>query len=200
MRKHYITKVTSNRWKEALEWERAGWVAKERKNAKCCRNIIWELLSVVGLKPKYRGDDWNHWWKKQFRNYDFLPSGVENAIELGCGPYTNVRLMIETITPRHLVLSDPLIRTYVNFRLSFVSQMYRKGLCIIDDHPIEKCAFAPDYFDVTVMINVLDHVQDAELCMMNARNIVKPGGILIIGQDLTNEVDMCPAGATAHLR
>jgi len=60
---------------------------------------------------------------------------------------------------------------------------------MFDDHPIEELPFADKYFDLVVMINVLDHVRDARLCMKNVMRIVKPDGILIIGQDLTNEAN-----------
>jgi hypothetical protein len=39
------------------------------------------------------------------------------------------------------------------------------------------------------MINVLDHVQDARKCMENLIQVGKPGGYLIVGQDLTNDED-----------
>jgi ubiquinone/menaquinone biosynthesis C-methylase UbiE len=60
----------------------------------------------------------------------------------------------------------------------------------VDDHPIEQCPYAANYFDVVVMINVLDHVMDAQLCLATATRITKPGGLLVIGQDLTNEEDL----------
>ena len=50
--------------------------------------------------------------------------------------------------------------------------------------------FANNYFDCVVMINVLDHVFDASLCMDKVISITKPGGILLIGQDLSNKADI----------
>lgn len=185
-----IEKVSRERWQEAQQWERHHWVRTQQLRARYGKNTIWRLLAVAGLVPKHRGDDWNVWWRAQFADYEFLPAEVENAIEVGCGPYTNVRLMLDRCTIRHLVLSDPLVRTYVHFKLTFVAEMYRKADCILDDHPLEALPFAPDYFDLAVMINVLDHVQDAEQCMRNLIKIIKPGGLLILGQDLTNEEDL----------
>ena len=154
------------------------------------KNVVWKALTALKVKEKYRGNDWNDWWKTQFNDYGFLPAEMDNMVELGCGPYTNTRLILEKTSPKHLVLSDPLIRTYVNFDNAFVAGMYREGFCTIDDHPIEECPFAENYFDLSVMINVLDHVKDADLCMKNAMKIIKPGGIFIFGQDLTNDEDM----------
>ncbi len=146
--------------------------------------------------------DWNTWWKAQFDDYRFVPAVVPDALEVGCGPYTNVRLMLDRCRFEHLYLSDPLIRTYVNFKLTFVAERYRKADCILDDHPLEDLPFADRYFDLVVMINVLDHVQDAVKCMENVVRVVKPGGILILGQDLTNEQDLAALkedpGAVGH--
>ncbi len=115
---------------------------------------------------------------------------MENAVEVGCGPYTNIRLIRKTCNPQHIILSDPLIRTYVKFKMTFVNEMYHEATCILDDHPLEELPFADSYFDLAVMINVLDHVRDANLCMQNLIRVLKPGGIVIIGQDLTNQEDL----------
>ena len=188
-----IVKVDEQRWEVAQDWERKHWNEAQRLRSRYGKNVAWKLLSPV-LPSKFRGDDWNHWWKEQFANYDFLPNIIENGIELGCGPYTNVRLMLDGREFRHLVLSDPLIRDYVKFKLTFVSEMYKSARCVLDGHPIEECPFKSNYFDLVVMINVLDHVRDAELCMANAVDLVRSDGILIIGQDLTDHVDMMQSG------
>lgn len=162
----------------------------QQLRARFGKNWIWRVLRACGLVPRHRGDDYNAWWKQQFAGYDFLPASVENAIEVGCGPYTNVRLMLERCRIAHLVLSDPLIRTYVKFQLTFVAERYRAADCMLDDHPLEELPFRDGFFDLAVMINVLDHVRDARLCMDRIVGTTKPGGILVIGQDLTNEEDL----------
>lgn len=182
--------VSQARWQEAQEWEQAYWKRAQRRRSRFGKNIAWRLLSTLGLKEKHRGDDWNLWWDHQFAGYDFLPEAIDNAIELGCGPYTNFRRILRRCRPRHLVLSDPLIRTYTQFKLTFVADMYRQGACMLDDHPIEETPFAPGYFDLVVLINVLDHVRDAEACTRKAADLTKPGGFLVLGQDLTNAEDL----------
>lgn len=188
--KSVTTKVSRERWEQAQAWERQHWVNTQKNMGKFGKNLIWKMLAAFNIKDKYRGNDWNYWWQQQFDNYDFLPEQMNNMIELGCGPYSNTRLILEKTTPKHVVLSDPLIKTYVNFNNTFVAGMYREGFCTIDDHPIEECPFRSDFFDLSIMINVLDHVKDADLCMQNAMKIVKPGGIFIFGQDLSNDEDM----------
>lgn len=183
-------KVSYIRWQQAQAFEKGYWESDQRDRARYGKNVVYSLLTLAGLRPKYRGDDWNHWWQKHFDHYKFLPNNVDNAIELGCGPFTNIRLITEICRPRHLVLSDPLISTYAGFKFTFVSEMCQKGLCSIDNHPIEECPYAPDYFDLVVMINVLDHVRDAYACMEKAKSITRHGGILIIGQNLFNQEDL----------
>jgi len=190
MEKAVVDKVSLDRWQEAQSWEKAHWVNTQKARSRFFKNQIWRLLSAFGAVSKYRGDDSNGWWKEQFRNYDFVPSTIQNAIEVGCGPYTNVRMMLDRTRFDHLVLSDPLIRSYAKFKLTFVSEMYEKVACVLDDHPLEQLPFASDSFDLSVMINVLDHVQDAVKCMENLVRVTKPGGILIVGQELSNEEDM----------
>jgi len=182
-------RVSEERWKDAQQWEEKHWIGAQKARAKYGKNFIWRVLSLFGFVPKHRGDDWNHWWKQAFADYGFLPESVENAIEVGCGPYTNIRLIQERCGTRHLMLSDPLIRTYVHFKLTYVADLYKRAACVLDDHPLEELPFADDYFDLAVMINVLDHVKDAPACMDNLIRVIKPGGWLILGQDLSNDED-----------
>ncbi len=182
--------VGQERWQAAQQWERAHWVHAQATRARFGKNHIWRLLRALRLVPKHRGDDWNLWWKKHFDDYAFLPPTVDNALEAGCGPYTNLRLMLERCRPNHIVLSDPLIRTYVKFKLTFVAELYRQAVAALDDHPLEELPFADNYFDLVVMINVLDHVRDAAQCMRNLIRVAKPGGFVIIGQDLSNHEDV----------
>ena len=85
-----IDKVSNDRRDAAQQWEGGYWVAAQRARARYGKNYIWRALSLVGLGSRHRGDDWNHWWKKAFDDYSFLPPRVDDAIEVGCGPYTNV--------------------------------------------------------------------------------------------------------------
>jgi ubiquinone/menaquinone biosynthesis C-methylase UbiE len=181
--------VDRDRWQMAQTWERQHWIRDQKALAQYGKNYIWRLLAMLRLVPKHRGDDRNIWWQRNLDNYSFLPPKVENALEVGCGPYTNMRLIREVCQPDHLFLSDPLIRTYVKFKMTFVNELHRAAACCLDDHPLEQLPFADDYFDLVVMINVLDHVQDARACMESLIRVLKPGGFVVIGQDLTNDED-----------
>jgi ubiquinone/menaquinone biosynthesis C-methylase UbiE len=183
------SKTTQEVWKKAQEWEKNHWINAQQIRARWGKNWIWRCLSILGIVPKYRGDDWNNWWKEQFNSYSFLPDHVQNAIEVGCGPYTNIRFMQPKCKMDYLVLSDPLIKTYTNFKLTFVNKMYQETGCALDSHPLENIPYKDNYFDLSVMINVLDHVKDANECMENLFRITRRGGIIIVGQDLSQEED-----------
>jgi hypothetical protein len=149
-----IDQVPTQRWEEAQQWECSHWVRTQQARARYGKNWIWRILRLFGRVPKYRGDDWNLWWKERFDNYRFVPEHVANAIEVGCGPYTNVRLMLDRTRFDHLVLSDPLIRTYVGFKLTFVAEMYKRAACILDDHPLEELPFASDSITSATPVHV----------------------------------------------
>ena len=186
---HINTSVPLDTWNTAQVWERSFWIREQRNLARYGKNYIWKMLSILRIVEHYRGDDDNRWWATMFQNYHFLPKSVENMIEVGCGPYTNVRLIRQACKPNHLFLSDPLIRTYVTFKMTMVRELYKQTGCYLDDHPLEQLPFRDSYFDVAIMINVLDHVQNAEVCMTELTRLIKTGGYVIIGQDLTDEED-----------
>ena len=182
--------VPLDTWKVAQKWEREHWVRNQSRLAKHGKNYIWRLMSLFGVVEKYRGNDRNYWWKEAFDHYEFLPATVDSALEVGCGPYSNLRLIRDVCKPHQVHLSDPLIKTYVQFKMTYVSELHKVAPSCLDDHPLEELPFSDDRFGLVVMINVLDHVFDARLCMNNVIRVVRPGGYLIIGQDLTN-LDDC---------
>ena len=115
---------------------------------------------------------------------------MDNAVELGAGPHTNLRLILAGRQVRHAVVSDPLLPGYLSLERCWVQYAIRNGLVCGDDHPAEECPFASDFFDLVVMINVLDHTTDPERCIREAKRITKPGGCLVIGEDLADDASL----------
>jgi len=183
--------VSAQRWYQAQSWELAFWRDGQRKRA--WKRLVWPLvapgLRAIDWKRAW-GDDWNHWWKRLFDNYRFLPTSVGDYVELGCGPFTNTRLILKGRQASRVVCSDPLARSYVSFSGRWLAEAYAAKRIEIDDHPIEETPFTPESFDVVVMINVLDHVRDANLCMRNAIGLLRTGGYFLLGQDLSDEQDL----------
>lgn len=186
-----VRSVSAERWREAQEWELALWREGQRKRG--WKRIVWPVVAPVLRALNWhraRGDDWNIWWKQRFDDYRFLPTHLGDCIELGCGPYTNMRLILEGREAGRVVCSDPLARSYITFRGRWLAEAHAAGTVEIDDHPIEDAPFEPASFDLVVMINVLDHVRDADLCMETAIQLVRPGGYFLFAQDLSDEGDI----------
>lgn len=188
-----VKKVSVDRWLEAQRWELDLWQGAQAKHG--WRRFVVPLARPIARalgSDRGQGDDWNHWWADRFDGYSILPDDIGDYIEVGCGPYTNTRLITQGRNVRRIVCSDPLIRSYIQFKHRWLADAYHRGLILIDDHPLEEIPFAPMTFDVVVLINVLDHVYDFDLCMRNATGLVRSGGYVVIGQDLSNEEEAKP--------
>ena len=182
-------KTTRERWKQALAWEKAFW---DKYISMCWGFRSLRLLKTIAkcLVRDGPGDAGNYWWAKQFNDYEFVPSEVGNVVEFGCGPFTNLRLILKGRRASHAFASDPLAKHYVGYRGFQLAKKWKRREYLIDDHMLEEAPFASDYFDLAICINVLDHVQDVYLCMKQLTRVVSPGGVVIFGQDLTSEKDL----------
>lgn len=181
--------VSRERWQEAQEWEQAVW---DSANAKPTGRA-W-LRQFIRRRVPYPGDDWNHWWRQKFDHYRSIPAALDNVVEFGCGPYTNMRLFLEGRTAQHVHCSDPLIRRYIMYKGRWLAEAHRAGKILIDDHPLEECPFSSRFFDAVLVINVLDHVMDAAEALRQAVRVTKVGGFLILGQDLSDTEDIMRMG------
>ncbi len=179
--------VERSRWQRAQAWELAFWERGQTRAGwkRFVYPIVRPVLATLGSR-RVTGDDWNLWWRDQFENYAFLPERLGDYIELGCGPYTNTRLILNGRTADRVVCSDPLADQYVEFKGRWLADAAANGIVEIDAHPIEDIQFPPSSFDVVVLINVLDHVMDADVCLRTAIGLLKPGGYFIFGQNLAN--------------
>jgi len=167
-----IIKVDQNRWKEAQEYERKTW--------------------CVG-PGKYCADDRNLSHQINFNNYRELPSLLKNdldIIELGCGPYTNLRVIIPLLKKRieSIDLLDPLIKDYV---LTSPNCSYRSGMLEINPVNLIKSSiedFIPTKkYDLIVMINVLEHCFDIDLIFEKILNMMKENAIFLFADKVFRE-------------
>jgi len=133
--KNSVTVVTDDRWQQAQDWELEVW--RNVQPASPVRSLLW---AVIRRRPL--DDDWNEWWRQQFDGYKCVPTALENVIEVGCGPYTNIRLIRPGRRIAHLYCSDPLARDYAGFKLGWLSHAYRNREILLDDHPAESLPFA----------------------------------------------------------
>ena len=181
--------VTETRWKEAQKFE--------LKFAQGSANL---------------GNDDNEWWFNAFDQYRFIEGKrFVNVLEVGCGPHTNCRLILPLIRYDKLWLEDPLINEYLRLRrkrrvmriisiktYTAVSELvYRRRATPLAEK-LEHLSLPDKTIDLCICINVLDHVQDVELCLTQLRRVLGEGGILLMAQDLSHEQDfeLCPESWT----
>jgi ubiquinone/menaquinone biosynthesis C-methylase UbiE len=190
--------VSEARWREAQVFELNCWIEHNRRNsyARVARKFA-KALGRPGLLWNYLrhgdfhcGDDWNYWWRGAFEKYKSLPLNFDKAIEVGCGPYTNIRLIAKGRRIAQIHCADPLIGKYLQFRHTWLTSALRNKRVIACECKGESLPYNDSEFGLAVCINVLDHVEDAMKCMSELVRVTKPGGWIVFGQDLTNAEDL----------
>lgn len=154
-----IHKVPKDRWIKAQKYEKKTW------------------MNNFGAK-----DDRNYEHLNRFENMQSLKNlKLENTsvIELGCGPFTNLRLLTNVLTPKKITLLDPLISDYLNHpnctyktgKLNDISVTTIKS-------PIENFETS-EKFDVVIMINVIEHCFDVDSIFTKIKSILNKDGVFI---------------------
>jgi SAM-dependent methyltransferase len=122
---------------------------------------------------------------EQYRALPKVPYG--NYIELGCGPFTNSRIILPLLQDvGSACLLDPLIKKYMEHPNCY----YREG--VMCGYPIRTIdssieAFNPDKtYDIVVLINVLEHCFDVPLIFEKIKSMLSENGVLIF-----SEATMC---------
>lgn len=162
-----LNKCSEDRWKQAQEWELAVWLGSSKNS-----------------------EDWNSWWLNKFNNYECLSGrNFYSLFEVGCGPYAKNTEHFLKIFPnvKEVALLDPLLDDYISNGFE-VKKIANETNAKTFSSSIEKYNDDKKY-DIILCINVLDHVQDADLCMEKMLSALNEKGVLVLGQDLTNEED-----------
>lgn len=162
----YIS-CSRERWDKAQDWELKAWLASEK-------NL----------------EDWNSWWFNAFRKFNYLNKPFKSLLEVGCGPYCRNTEYFLNLFPTITKISilDPLLQNYIdnNYYVNKVIEKYK-----VKTFSTSLEAYSDnEQYEVIICINVLDHVQDSDICMEKIYEKLCQGGVLILGQDLTNEDDI----------
>lgn len=164
-----IVRVTQERWATAQQFERSGWMDR------------WNGAS----------DDRNLLHAEEFEGYAAIAGRrFARAIELGCGPFTNLRVIADFVEIGKVTLLDPLLESYrglANCRYREGTLRAHSGDPVLEVEemlacPIEKMpaiALAGRKYDLVVMMNVMEHCFDAGLIFRKILEIIEPGGVLI---------------------
>ena len=181
-----IIRVDHERWLLAQQYEKKTW----DENFQLC-------------------DDWNSWWKKRFEDYSLIEEHLRDKknisiIEVGCGPFTNVRLIESVLSYsdiKKITLSDPLLESYKKIPCH-VSSLFEKNPSSYSydffQEQLEYLSHKDESFDLLICINVLDHVEDVTKCISEMKRVLKKDGLIVFGNDLTDwtkRKDPSPDGA-----
>jgi SAM-dependent methyltransferase len=173
-----VVAVSEDRWREAQAAERYGWMK------------LW----------RNETEDRNTFHAALFDNY--LPlqgESFKRAIELGCGPFTNLRLLGRVAAIETASLLDPLIEEYVSHpncayrdRILFFAPQQFLYLEKLIASPIE--AFAPSSsYDLVVLINVIEHCRDFDKVVETIWSMLVPGGVFVFHDNYYRHADIAEA-------
>ncbi len=155
------------------------------------RGIVTVDIERWRRAQRYEYETWLHYnldartdrnedHRDAFAGYAALPENVGDIIELGCGPFTNVRYIVDTHKATSLTLLDPLIDDYERGHPNCTYKgwkLYGYDVAHVAT-PTEAWRTARQ-FDMVVMVNMLPHCYDADVIFATVRRILKPGGVLV---------------------
>jgi SAM-dependent methyltransferase len=118
-----------------------------------------------------------------FGKYEALPNNLGKILEIGCGPWTQSKFMLEqrkTFEVESITLWEPGLLFYVSNvpTCSFKNGSLGGLSTILVNAGGEQLTLYEEY-DTVVLINVLEHVQNIFWILENAFNSLKPGGIFV---------------------
>lgn len=100
------------------------------------------------------------------------------AVELGCGPFTNIRYILPVAARvDHLVLVDPLASEYEDHKWCRYGRLLRPGDELIASAIEDLPEMEP--FGLVVMINVIEHCRDSDAVFATVARLLAPGGWLV---------------------
>jgi SAM-dependent methyltransferase len=149
-----ILQVSPERWQQAQHYERVTW---------------------MNVNPHYVSDR-NETHAAAFDGYKPLPSMVGSLLEIGCGPFTNTRLILQRMAVAHITLLDPLIEDYLHHPHCTYADGTLNGVAVETVASSIETYKTRKKFDVVVMINVLPHCYDAERIFERVPKLIKKGG------------------------
>lgn len=165
-----VVQVDRERWQEAQSYERETWMS--------------DLIDAR--------DDRNVKHSERFKGYEVLKGcRLPRVIELGCGPFTNARLILPKLAYcADVTLLDPLVDSY----LRHPNCTYASGkLCRV---PVTTVAssiedFKPvQTYDLLILVNVLEHCFDVPRVFDVITSALRPGGILVFADCMLRRDDL----------
>jgi SAM-dependent methyltransferase len=178
-----IIAVDEARWRAAQQFEKDGWF------------FHWSDMT----------DDRSMDHDELFDRYRALTDDLGNTVEIGCGPFTQIRHIVRKRgkRPKSLTLVDPMVYQY----MALSNCSYKNWN--IDNVPVAIAEFKAEEFpthakhavdvvhnidkyayDTVICINVLEHVQDVKQVLSNILLLMRDGAILVLGERTYDDLDI----------
>lgn len=173
-----VSKVDLDRWKSAQKYERKTWMEIMR-NASDDRNL--EHAERFGEYQAF---------------VDYINENEMNDLkimELGCGPFTNTRVVLSKIPNINTSCSllDPLLNDYLNHAgCSYKGKVLNGSVVETYSIPIEEFEQKENDYDVVLMNNVIEHCYDVNIIFDKILSMLKPGGVMIFSDVYFYKKDM----------
>lgn len=155
--------------------------------ARKCEVSWWEHAHGVPIR--------NEQQRLAFRDFQALPKDLGNVLELGSGPYTKLKLILEQATKQRTVTSvtlvDPLLEEYLS-NPNITTSFDRKELCVKDTCIPVKLLYitgealsssSEELYDTIILVNTLEHTENAVIILHNIYTLLRPGGVLVFGEE-----------------
>jgi SAM-dependent methyltransferase len=171
-----IVRVDAARWQEAQRYETSTWLDANRDSR----------------------DDRNADHSAHFDDYRAIAGGRFAAVvEVGCGPFTNLRLLLPRLQPPERVdLLDPLIEAYLKHPHCAYAQRALAGFPVgLIARPLEEWS-DPGQYDLLVCINVFEHCRDSAAAFAAICRHLKPGGVLVCADNVIRDHEL--AAVASH--
>lgn len=185
----------------AVDWDR--W-----QIAQTAEHSHWFTSDGSG---RHIADDRNLTHYRRFSGYEVLRGReFDHALEIGCGPFTNLRLLANACRIRTCSLLDPALASYLEHSTSYfddkylyavpasqvvarawarmapvgrrLSRLARRAIPIRVLLAIGAEDTPKDYADLVIMINVIEHCRDATQIVAAVKASVKHGGVLVLSE------------------
>ena len=166
-----VVEIDRERWEEAQSYEWGTWMSEGGVNA--C-------------------DDRNMEHCERFNGYEVLKGRrLPRVIELGCGPFTNARLVLPKLAHcADVTLLDPLVDSY----LGHPNCTYVSGeLCGVPVTTVASSIEAfevPKPYDLLILVNVLEHCFSVPRCFDVITSALRPGGVLVFAESMLRPEDL----------
>lgn len=103
------------------------------------------------------------------------PMDIDDCLEIGCGTGKNTVWLAEKC--RHVLAVD--------FSEEMLAEARKKALLRVHFEQAdinEEWSFTTSQFDLVIFSLVLEHIEDLDLIFLKANKLLKPGGIIYIGE------------------